>query len=82
MSKIIDDEIEGTAYGILYSLVNFSLAVIPLIIGIIHDHFSDDLDGYFWVWVFLTLLTIISSFASIAILCLDKKYGNKMSKKD
>jgi nitrate/nitrite transporter NarK len=73
---VVDANVVGTAYGIITSLQNCMLAVIPLIIDKIHADTIDFHFGYFWTEIFLAGITFIG-FCITSWIFIEDFRGNK-----
>jgi len=46
---VVDDRVQGTAYGIASSVLNMSLSIVPSLGSWIHDITLESRNGFFWV---------------------------------
>ena len=46
---VVEERIQGTAYGIASSVLNMSLAIVPTLGSWIHDQTLESKNGFFWV---------------------------------
>ena len=64
---LVEEHMLGTAYGLLYSINNAGSAIGTLIVGVIHDHTTHIMHGYFWVH--LSYIDIFRFAYSLPLFC-------------
>lgn len=81
---MVDPEIRGLAFGILFCCQNLSLVLFSLVIGILHDRTEDKDSGYFYVMIFFIGCWFTSYLCSLGLLMKDNHSGKElmMSKKE
>jgi len=72
---LVDDTTQlGTAYGVITTLQNIGLTLVPILVGFIKQY-----DGYFWVQIFFSAVGIIATIFGILILMQDRKTGRRLA---
>ncbi|CAD8104530.1 unnamed protein product [Paramecium sonneborni] len=75
----ISAKAQGTGFGVVTSIQNIGLSVLPLIVGqIIQD---ESQYSYVQMMQFIRIVTIFGTLCNIALYMHDKKSGNKLSAK-
>lgn len=74
VSILIDEELLGLAFGILYSLLNLAEFVFPIILGYVYDETNAE-DGYFWFSFFFVGNSVVALIFGIVLYIKDT--GNK-----
>ena len=78
---VVKESMQGTAYGIMVSLYNAGLILLPLIISYILEQTEDDeYFGYFWVGIFFIAQSGFSFLCLLVIMYVDRtSFGNSLS---
>ena len=69
----------GTAYGLIYSIENIGLSIIPLIIAFIID--KEDKNKYSWAILLFIITSIITFMLSIMLFCFDRLHTKLMNER-
>lgn len=77
---VLKEKYLGTGYGLFYTVVNTVLFILPWTCGYIHDQFTSEKTGYFWVSLFLLAIAIIAAFESFLVFVYDFKTGRVLDK--
>jgi len=77
---IVRQNLTGTAYGLAGASYNLMLAVVPLVIGAMHEKTVGKKEGYYWTEVLLAVMSFLGTLTSIWIFYVDKKTGRKLQK--
>jgi len=77
---VLDEKYLGTGYGLYYVVVNIFLTILPPIAGTITSAFSSVTQGYYWMSMFLLILTIVGIIEAFILLVVDKKNGSVLDK--
>lgn len=75
IAYVVDSEVIGTAYGVIYAAGNLGLVVFPIIVGCIQENTEKD-HGYFWVNIFLSSFASLSLCLSLIIYYYDHQSGS------
>lgn len=78
VALVVDKKVIGTATGIVTCLSNLTLTLIPLALGLIHDHTLDFHHGYFWTCITLSGIVGLGLIFDIWIHIEDKRKGGKL----
>lgn len=57
LACVVSEQVSGTAFGLVYSVENLALVVVPIVVGFIQENTQRD-KGYFWVNGFLATLSV------------------------
>ena len=71
---VVDEELIGSAYGMVFANGNLNLVIFPIIIGYIHESTVRQ-GGYFWISFFLAGLGTVGIFTGLWLHVNDKKNG-------
>jgi len=77
---VLKEKYLGTGYGLFYTVVNAVLFVLPWTCGYIHDQFTSEKTGYFWVSLFLLVIAVIAALESLFVFIYDYKTGRVLDK--
>jgi len=77
---VVNENLVGTAYGIVTAFYNLTLSMVPMLIGSIHDATLNKDHGYFWTQIALAGFTGIGIGFTVWIFFEDKKTGRKLAK--
>ena len=58
LACVVSESVAGTALGLVYSVENVALVVVPVVIGFIQENTQRD-KGYFWVNGFLGVVSVV-----------------------
>ena len=82
IALVVEENVCGTATGMAACIENTGMVIYPIIIGTIYEATKDDeYHGYFWVQGFFNLLQVFALILSIGMMCVDKKYGSPLRKR-
>jgi len=74
VSLVVDESMEGTAFGLLTAVQNTGLFTLPLVVGTIQETGS-----YFWIEVMFFIMSCLGVILIIFMYREDKKTGGRMS---
>jgi len=79
---VVKERLVGTAYGIATALQNLMLTIIPMVLGVIHDHTNTAKQkfGYYWTEITLAGLVVLGFFTTLAIYIEDMRTGERLNK--
>ena len=78
ISIIVDEGVLGSAYGLITSLANLMVCIIPIITGKIHDASVNDKEGYFWTGIEFAVLGFICFIITMFVYKSDKRSGRRL----
>ena len=81
LGYIMDPSLLGTANGAVYSARNIGLVIVPIIVGYLKDNTQQN-HGFFWVSVFLGLLSGLGIINGIIIYIYDLRQGGILHSSD
>jgi len=76
----VPEKLTGTAFGIVVALQNLGLAMMPLLLGVIHDQTTAVGEGYFWTEITLGVFVACGIIFNVFIYFEDAKTGGKLDK--
>jgi len=79
ISLVVKEHMTGTAYGVVCSLQNLMLAIIPLVIGAIAKKTKQFHAGYFWTEILLAGITATGIVITTWMYFLDIKTGGVLN---
>jgi len=77
---VVNDKMIGTAYGMSSAAYNLMLAIIPLVVGTIHEKTIHKKDGYYWTEILLAMVTVLGAAFSLCIYIEDSRTGGKLER--
>lgn len=77
---VVQENITGTAYGIISSVQNLMLSVLPLILGAIQKNTAEIHGGYFWTEILLVALVGCGIALTAWMYFEDMKKGGKLNR--
>ena len=77
---VVDKKIVGSAYGLITSLLNLIMFLVPLLMGVIHDHSKGMKSGYFWTEIALIGIVGFGAFVTFKMYYVDKKSGLRLER--
>jgi len=77
---IVRQNLTGTAYGLAGASYNLMLAVVPLVVGGIHEKTVSKKEGYYWTEVLLGGMSFVGILFTIWVLVVDRRTGRKLEK--
>ncbi len=75
ISLVVEQRMNGTAYGFTVAMQNLLCSIIPPLLGYLHDQTTSRDYGYFWTEVSLLVLSVMGILATILIRFKDRKMG-------
>lgn len=78
IALVVDESLAGSAYGLVMSLANVMISIIPLLTGMIHDSTMDIDNGYFWTCIQLAGVGLIAFSFTLFLYLQDKRTGNRL----
>lgn len=78
VSFLVKDNTLGLAFGIMYSLQNISITVLPPLVGWIHDKSLNEEDGYLIAGMFFIVWATVGLIFTLALWIYDHKYMNSV----
>jgi len=79
ITAVVMEKVRATAYGIVISLENLLLTILPLIVGRIHDLSLEISSGYFFVEILYGTLSVLGIFIAVWLIKEDKNIGETLN---
>jgi len=75
---IVENKVQGSAFGLIFCLQSSMQAVIPKLTGKVHDLTEDYHSGYFWTQILLVGSVACGLAVTTTIYFVDKKTGRRL----
>ena len=77
---VVKPHMIGIAYGLVFSVQNLALVVVPLVIGKVNGDTYEYFHGYFWTEIVLAGLAAVGFFFSVGVFFEDRRRGSRLGK--